>query len=134
MRSDDITRAVQKLRVLGGGFDIIGAGECRLIRSVPCELNADHNSVIAAAERTGYTVASELQRLHQWSRERTMNALVREAAAAGATAPLRADPRGAAQNQLLHEGMVWVDGQDAEPRYWFPSLWSHVHGERILLE
>ena len=48
--SDDIIRAIKKLRVLGSGFAVIPIGDRRLIQSVPGELSMDHTAVLQHAE------------------------------------------------------------------------------------
>lgn len=49
--SDDILRAIDKLKVLGNGFELIPLGSGRfLVQSVPGELNMDHTRVLQLAE------------------------------------------------------------------------------------
>ncbi|XP_011270237.1 vacuolar-sorting protein SNF8, variant [Capsaspora owczarzaki ATCC 30864] len=97
---DDIERAIKKLKTLGRGFDILVVGKQRLVRSVPTELNADQTVVLAAAQTLGYVTESSLVSTHGWSAERISAAL----------------------NQLLREGIVWVDDQGSERSYWPLSL------------
>ncbi|KAG7627126.1 Winged helix DNA-binding domain superfamily [Arabidopsis thaliana x Arabidopsis arenosa] len=40
---DDCLRAISKLKVLGSGFEVITIGKKKLVRTVPTELNKDHN-------------------------------------------------------------------------------------------
>jgi hypothetical protein len=48
---DDILRAIDKLKVLGSGFELIALGGGRyLVQSVPGELNMDHTRVLQLAE------------------------------------------------------------------------------------
>lgn len=54
--SDDILRAVEKIKVLGNGFELIpflGSGRF-MIQSVPGELSMDHSRVLQLAEDTAY--------------------------------------------------------------------------------
>lgn len=37
-------------QALGGGFEVFTVGNRRLVRSVPTELNRDHNQIIEAAQ------------------------------------------------------------------------------------
>lgn len=58
--SDDILRAISKLKVLGSGFSVIPLKGNKdtsdlLIRSVPGELSADHTAVIKVAESQSFT-------------------------------------------------------------------------------
>lgn len=58
--SDDILRAVEKLKVLGSGFELVPLGGGRfLVQSVPGELSMDHSRVLQLAEDAGY-VTKEL--------------------------------------------------------------------------
>ncbi|KAH9624702.1 hypothetical protein KSS87_008112 [Heliosperma pusillum] len=47
---DDCLRAISKLKVLGSGFEVISVGKKKLIRSVPTELNKDHNEILELAQ------------------------------------------------------------------------------------
>ncbi|CAN1122940.1 Vacuolar protein sorting-associated protein 22 homolog 1 [Linum perenne] len=47
---DDCLRAITKLKVLGSGFEVISVGEKKLVRSVPTELNKDHNAFLELAQ------------------------------------------------------------------------------------
>ena len=58
--SDDILRAVDKLKVLGSGFELVALGGGRfLVQSVPGELSMDHSRVLQLAEDAAY-VTKEL--------------------------------------------------------------------------
>lgn len=37
-------------QALGSGFEIIGVGDTKLVRSVPTELNVDHNKILEMAQ------------------------------------------------------------------------------------
>ncbi|VDK34245.1 unnamed protein product [Anisakis simplex] len=53
--SDDIIRAVDKLKVLGSGFELIALGSGRfMVQSVPGELNMDDSRVLQLAEDAAY--------------------------------------------------------------------------------
>lgn len=47
---DDLLRAIQKLKSLGGGFGVVRIGGTQFVRSVPTELNTDTNAVIELAQ------------------------------------------------------------------------------------
>lgn len=52
---DDILRAVDKLKVLGNGFELIALGSGRfLVQSVPGELSMDDSRVLQLAEDAAY--------------------------------------------------------------------------------
>ncbi|CAI2347886.1 unnamed protein product [Caenorhabditis sp. 36 PRJEB53466] len=58
--TDDILRAVDKLKVLGNGFELVPLGGGRfLVQSVPGELSMDHSRVLQLAEDAAY-VTKEL--------------------------------------------------------------------------
>ena len=64
--SDDIIRAVKKLKVLGPGFSMISLKSTQdtsdiLIRSIPGELTADHTKVLKAAETQSFTSVKALK-------------------------------------------------------------------------
>ena len=47
-------RAIDKLKVLGGGFNVFKVGSQTLVRSVPGELNRDKNQALKLAQGRGY--------------------------------------------------------------------------------
>mmetsp|Transcript_7352 Transcript_7352/g.13113 ORF Transcript_7352/g.13113 Transcript_7352/m.13113 type:complete len:265 (-) Transcript_7352:351-1145(-) len=119
---DDIERAMKKLSVLQGGFDIIklsgkdGKGKHSVIKSMPMELSQDHTTVLevasgdydgsannnnnAAPGGVGYVTCKDIEKKLGWNRERSMNAI----------------------NFLLEKGLCWIDMQAKEPTYWFMGL------------
>ncbi len=54
--TDDVVRAVEKLKVLGGGFGLVTVGAQQYVRSVPGELNLDKNRVLEVAQVCVYVV------------------------------------------------------------------------------
>ncbi|GLE04795.1 hypothetical protein PINS_up013774 [Pythium insidiosum] len=98
---DDVKRAVKKLNVLGEGFQLIEMESRTMIVTVPVTLSSDHATILALAQNTGGMVnVSILARELQWDKKRSMLAL----------------------NLLLREGMTWIDEQQNEPSYYFPSI------------
>ena len=64
--SDDIIRAIKKLKVLGSGFSIIhmkGSQDSSetIIRSIPGELSADHTEVLKVVEDSAFTSLRSLK-------------------------------------------------------------------------
>lgn len=65
--SDDILKAISKLRVLGSGFTTVTLldgdknSDQLLVRSVPGELSADHAAVLRTAEGKSHATVSELK-------------------------------------------------------------------------
>ncbi|CAA6672223.1 unnamed protein product [Spirodela intermedia] len=99
---DDCIRAIKKLKVLGSGFEVISVGKKKLVRSVPTELNRDHNQILELAQAQGYVTVEEVQRSLSWSSRRAGDAL----------------------ETLLEEGLAMVDDghRDGRRRYWFPCV------------
>ncbi|KAK4124028.1 ESCRT-2 complex [Parathielavia appendiculata] len=97
---DDILRAVGTLKPLGSAYSIIKVGSKPYIRSVPKELNTDQSAVLEAAQVLGYVSVSMLMANLGWMRARAQTAL----------------------EDLVGEGMLWVDKQSDEWEYWSPSF------------
>ncbi|KAK4484831.1 hypothetical protein RD792_007429 [Penstemon davidsonii] len=101
---DDCLRAISKLKVLGNGFEVISLGKKKLVRSVPTELNKDHNEILELAQGQGFVTVDEVQRRLSWSSGRATDAL----------------------ETLLEEGLAMIDDghKDNRRRYWFPCISS----------
>ncbi|KAH0434466.1 hypothetical protein IEQ34_026824 [Dendrobium chrysotoxum] len=101
---DDCLRAISKLKVLGSGFAVISIGRKKLVRSVPTELNRDHNEILELAQGQGYVTVEEVEKRLSWSSGRAMDAL----------------------ETLLKEGLAMIDDghRDGKRRYWFPCVAS----------
>ncbi|KAL8118424.1 hypothetical protein AgCh_016087 [Apium graveolens] len=111
---DDCLRAISKLKVLGSGFEVITVGKRKLVRSVPTELNKDHNEILEMAQAQGFVTVEEVERRLSWSSGRAIDAL----------------------ETLLDEGLAMIDDghRDGQRRYWFPcvsSISSYVGAETI---
>lgn len=101
---DDLLRATKKLKVLGTGFSVIELGSGRyLVQSVPGEVSLDQVAVLRQAESSGGLVSeSSLKSSLGWEPTRSRLSL----------------------DQMLGQGLVWVDGQSPEPEYWVPSIFT----------
>ncbi|KAL2182019.1 EAP30/Vps36 family-domain-containing protein [Thermothelomyces heterothallicus CBS 202.75] len=97
---DDILRAVGTLKPLGSAYSIITVGSKPYIRSVPKELSTDQSAVLEAAQLLGYVSVSMLMVNLKWTRARAQTAL----------------------EDLMAEGMLWVDKQSEEWEYWSPGF------------
>ncbi|KAI0971801.1 EAP30/Vps36 family-domain-containing protein [Xylaria arbuscula] len=97
---DDVLRAVATLKPLGSSYSVIKVGNKSYIRSVPKELNTDQSSVLEAAQVLGYVSVSMLMVNLRWTRARAQTAV----------------------EDLLGEGMLWVDKQAPEWEYWSPGF------------
>ncbi|RVW40307.1 Vacuolar protein sorting-associated protein 22-like 1 [Vitis vinifera] len=101
---DDCLRAISKLKVLGSGFEVISIGKRKLVRSVPTELNKDHNAILELAQAQGFVTVEEVERRLSWPSGRATDAL----------------------ETLLDEGLAMIDNghRDGKCRYWFPCASS----------
>ncbi|KZL84952.1 eap30 vps36 family protein [Colletotrichum incanum] len=97
---DDVLRAVGTLKPLGSSHSVINVGSKSYIRSVPKELNTDQSAVLEAVQVLGYVSISMLMVNLRWPRARAQTAL----------------------EDLLGEGMLWVDKQCPEWEYWSPGF------------
>ncbi|KAI1268541.1 EAP30/Vps36 family-domain-containing protein [Xylariaceae sp. FL1019] len=97
---DDVLRAVGTLKPLGSSYSVIPVGKKSYVRSVPKELNTDQRSVLEAAQVLGYVSISMLMDNLRWTRARSQTVL----------------------EDLLGEGMLWVDKQAPEWEYWSPGF------------
>ncbi|KAF5727966.1 vacuolar protein sorting-associated protein 22 1 [Tripterygium wilfordii] len=101
---DDCLRALSKLKVLGSGYEVISVGKKKLVRSVPTELNKDHNAILELAQAQGFVTMDEVERRLNWTSGRAIDAL----------------------DTLLEEGLAMIDDghRDGKRRYWFPCVSS----------
>ncbi|CAD6188216.1 unnamed protein product [Caenorhabditis auriculariae] len=99
---DDILRAVEKLKVLGGGFELVPLGGGRfLVQSIPGELSMDHSRVLQLAEDTAYVTLELIMDRLRWDEARAQSVL----------------------DYLVKEGLAWIDSQASDTtQYWVPSL------------
>lgn len=74
---DDVERAIKNLKCLGSGFNLIFAGSCRLVQSVPLELSTDHTALITLAGESRCVSVSQIQKELGWGDSRARSALVR---------------------------------------------------------
>ena len=107
---DDVRRAVETLRPLGGGFAVVRVGRREYVRSVPRELSGDQASVVEAAQVLGYVSVSMLRDNLGWEVARCRTVI----------------------EDLMAEGMLWVDKQtDGEWEYWSPGFMADT-GESVV--
>ena len=108
LSTDDVLRAIEKLKILGNGFSIIQLDRGRiLVQSVPGELSLDQNQVMKAAQDTASITVLGLKVKLGWQEDRSRKTL----------------------SDMVTSGMAWIDtqngaGNNAETVYWFPSLFS----------
>lgn len=100
---DDLLRAIEKLGNLGGGLRAIPSGKTFIVQSVASELSMDNVTVLQKAQENNGHVDSELlSKTFGWSEDRITKTL----------------------NDMVMEGLVWVDKQtpNGNAWYWFPGL------------
>jgi len=106
---DDVLRAVETLKPLGSSYSVIHVGSKPYIRSIPRELNTDQSSVLEAAQLLGYVTVEMLAVNLEWPRARAQTAV----------------------EDLMSEGMLWVDKQTRPWEYWSPSFMVDVDEGRL---
>ncbi|KKA26218.1 hypothetical protein TD95_000099 [Thielaviopsis punctulata] len=106
---DDLLRAVDTLKPLGSSYSVIKLGRKQYIRSVPRELNTDQSSVMEASQIEGYVTVDLLMVNLSWPQARAQTAV----------------------DDLLSEGMLWVDKQCQPWEYWNPSWMVHGAGAAL---
>ena len=108
---DDVLRAIDRLKVLGGGWSVHSIGQRRIIRSVPDELNADTSEVIrlaaggngAGGGERGFVTVTGLGREAGWTNGRVDAAL----------------------SELVKRGVALIDDGDPGGRerlFWIPCV------------
>ncbi|MCJ1321896.1 hypothetical protein MMC15_007241 [Xylographa vitiligo] len=98
--SDDVLRAVESLKPLGGGFSIIIVGSKKMIRSIPKELSTDQSTVLEAIQIQGFVTVSMLEDNLNWENARAETVI----------------------EDLLSASLVWVDAKASEKEYWSPAF------------
>lgn len=98
---DDVRRAVETLKPLGGSYGIVRVGQKEYIRSVPRELSNDQVAAVEAAQVLGCVSISMLRDNLGWEQARCRTVI----------------------DDLVAEGMLWVDKQTGgEWEYWSPTF------------
>ena len=107
--ADDISRAIDKLSVLGGGFGVVKIGGKPFVRSVPAELSTDGNALIELAQKLrGFFTREDIKSNLNWVPERVSDALT----------------------ALAKDGLILIDdpppplpgGKSAPRLYWCPAV------------
>ncbi|KAL1897232.1 ESCRT II complex subunit Dot2 [Ceratocystis pirilliformis] len=101
---DDVLRAVGTLKPLGSSYSVVKVGHKQYIRSVPRELSTDQSFVMEASQIEGYVSVNMLMANLGWAKARAQTAI----------------------EDLLSEGILWVDKQCEPWEYWNPSWIAHV--------
>jgi ESCRT-II complex subunit VPS22 len=96
---DDVLRALESLEPLGGMFKVTVLGSSKFIRSVPKELNPDQATVLGVIQILGFVTVSMLRDNLIWEHARSVAVI----------------------EDLVADGLVWVDAQAEEIEYWSPA-------------
>lgn len=98
----DVSRAIEKLAVLGGGFRVLSIVGEMFVVSTPLEISVDHEVLIACAQAHDNISAQLLSVKQGWPTARFAVVIT----------------------PLLHESIVWVDDQagTGEQCYEFPTI------------
>lgn len=101
---DDIKRAVQKVNVLGNGFELVKAGGMDMVVTVPIEFNYDHSILLSLAQKNtrGFVSFKDVSGI-DWTRQRFDQTI----------------------RMMLTEGLVWQDEGSGVTLYWFLCLFRH---------
>ena len=101
---DDVHRAIETLRPLSSGYQIITMGKRKMVQSVPREMSDDQSDFsINAASEEGF-VSNKTREELKWTEERFSHAV----------------------NSLVSEGIVWIDEHAGSTTYWLPGLFSQL--------
>lgn len=100
---EDVARSLKLLQPLGAGYQVVEIDGCKMVRSVPKELDGDQTAILSIArEEGGRVIADHLIQRKGWTRDRAHAAL---------------------ETMLLRDGMCWLDTQDECGRaYWVFSV------------
>lgn len=90
---------IDMLRTLDGGFEIIEIKNQKILRSIPNELTNDQTKILECCSILGYVSNCILKANLNWNKIRRTSAL----------------------NEMVTNGLLWVDQQDIETLYWDPS-------------
>lgn len=90
---------MKSLEPLGSGFSIVKVGSKQFVRSVPKELNTDQATVLDVIQLLGFVTVSMLELNLKWEKARAQTVI----------------------DDLLADGLVWLDAQGEELEYWSPQ-------------
>ncbi|KAI9297664.1 vacuolar-sorting protein SNF8 [Neoconidiobolus thromboides FSU 785] len=99
---DDVLKAIKTLNPLGKSYKLITIGDKKLISSVPKEFDRDQIQLLDLAQQHGYITLPMIQEKLSWAKERGERTI----------------------NNLLLDGLCWVDSQSVPYQYWFISYFN----------
>ncbi|XP_053947335.1 vacuolar-sorting protein SNF8 [Anastrepha ludens] len=100
---EDILMAAKKLSIFGNGFVVHKVAKGKyMVQSIPGELSMEESKILTAASNTekGYVTLQMIIEQLGWNEFRAKQAL----------------------DKTISEGLCWIDEQNGEYSYWFPSL------------
>lgn len=102
---EDIIKAIEKISILGNGIEVIKCNNTYLIKSLSSETNVEQNEVIKLAQGLNGRIAFEdLRSKLGWADTKIDKTL----------------------NELLMEGIVWLDEHNSTKLFWFPGLYNRA--------
>ncbi|XP_017475891.1 PREDICTED: vacuolar-sorting protein SNF8 [Rhagoletis zephyria] len=110
--NEDILMAAKKLTIFGNGFVVHKVGKGKyMVQSIPGELSMEETKILTAASNTelGCVTLQMLTEQLGWSEFRTKQAI----------------------DKTVSEGLCWIDKQDGEHIYWFPSLFPGRYAQSV---
>mmetsp|Transcript_2386 Transcript_2386/g.6456 ORF Transcript_2386/g.6456 Transcript_2386/m.6456 type:complete len:267 (-) Transcript_2386:525-1325(-) len=113
---DDIERAIRKLRVLQGGFDVIKLGNVSVIKSVPLEFSPDQTRVLQLAAARSRSAANAKEKSSGLEGALSVAVVAKELSWTESRAH-------DTLMMLLNAEVAWLDAQASPlPLYWFLGL------------
>lgn len=99
--SDDILKALTRLKSLGDELQLLTIGHRKYIKSTAQEISADQTTILSTADLLGYVTVGLLRDNFTWKTVRCRTNL----------------------NDLVSQGVLWIDtqGKDRETKYWITS-------------
>ncbi|ODV86945.1 hypothetical protein CANARDRAFT_27289 [[Candida] arabinofermentans NRRL YB-2248] len=95
----DVQKAISNLKNIGGEIQMIKIGSSNYIKSIPQELNSDQSIILATCESIGHVSVNLLRDNFGWRKIRCKSNL----------------------EELVSNGLVWVDEFGNEKLYWATS-------------
>lgn len=102
--ADDVLRALSKLHMLGGGLKVVKCGSNindYIVQSVARELSGDDEAALQLAQQNGGRFSSSLLESKLGWQQQRIDQFV---------------------NQMIMDGLVWVDEHAGQTAYWFPCF------------
>ncbi|TMW46055.1 hypothetical protein DOY81_008870 [Sarcophaga bullata] len=110
--NEDILMATKKLSIFGNGFIVHKLGKGKyIVQSIPGELSKEDTAILTLASNNenGYVNMTMIKEQLGWPDYRAKQSL----------------------EKVVCEGICWIDDQDDERSYWFPSLFPGRNSQTV---